>query len=57
MLNFNFNIRSASGTSKAFEPEPIIDSEERERLGQLAQRDFLVRSYGLVEQVDYPYHI
>lgn len=35
----------------SFEPQMIIESEEKERLHKLAQRDFLVRSFGLLEHV------
>lgn len=36
-------------TKSSFLPQTIVDSEEKERLQRLAQRDFLVRSYGLIE--------
>ncbi|XP_026480802.1 uncharacterized protein LOC113387655 [Ctenocephalides felis] len=49
---FNLIALSLSGSNDSpFEPEPIVDAEERERLGMLAQRDFLIRSYGLVEHI------
>lgn len=35
----------------SYEPDPIVEKEERERVSLLAQRDFLVRSYGMLEQV------
>ncbi|KYM97504.1 Tubulin polyglutamylase TTLL13 [Cyphomyrmex costatus] len=35
----------------SFEPEIISESEERERITALAQRDFLIKSYGLLEQI------
>lgn len=35
----------------SFEPDPIVEKEERERVNLLAQRDFLIRSYGMLEQV------
>nr|XP_050863477.1 tubulin polyglutamylase TTLL13-like [Vespula vulgaris] len=35
----------------SFEPEIISESEERERVTALAQRDFLLRSYGILEQI------
>ncbi|CAG4965597.1 unnamed protein product [Parnassius apollo] len=35
----------------SFEPDPIIEKEERERVNLLAQRDFLIRSYGMLEQI------
>lgn len=37
--------------SSSFDPVPIVEAEEMERLNQLKQREFLVRSYGLIEQV------
>lgn len=37
--------------SSSFEPVQIVESEEMERQHQLKQREFLVRSYGLIEQV------
>lgn len=39
--------------SSSFDPVPIVESEEMERQHQLKQREFLVRSYGLIEQVNY----
>lgn len=39
--------------SCSFEPDPIVEKEERERVNLLAQRDFLIRSYGMLEQVSY----
>ncbi|XP_069360430.1 LOW QUALITY PROTEIN: tubulin polyglutamylase TTLL13-like [Maniola hyperantus] len=35
----------------SYEPDPIVEKEERERVNQLAQRDFLIRSYGMLEQI------
>jgi DNA-directed RNA polymerase beta' subunit len=35
----------------SFEPEIISESEERERVTALAQRDFLIKSYGMLEQI------
>ena len=35
----------------SYEPDPIVEKEERERVNLLAQRDFLIRSYGMLEQV------
>lgn len=35
----------------SFEPDPIVEKEERERVNLLAQRDFLIRSYGMLEQI------
>lgn len=37
--------------SSSFDPVPIVEAEEIERQHQLKQREFLVRSYGLIEQV------
>ncbi|XP_071863747.1 tubulin polyglutamylase TTLL13-like isoform X3 [Bombus fervidus] len=42
---------SATNTSHSFEPEIICESEERERVTALAQRDFLIKSYGMLEQI------
>ncbi|XP_017879258.2 tubulin polyglutamylase TTLL13-like [Ceratina calcarata] len=41
----------ANGTLNSFEPEIISESEERERVTALAQRDFLIKSYGMLEQI------
>ncbi|XP_076676340.1 tubulin polyglutamylase TTLL13-like isoform X2 [Andrena cerasifolii] len=41
----------AINTLYSFEPEIICDSEERERVTALAQRDFLIKSYGMLEQI------
>lgn len=38
-------------TTSSFEPQMIVESEEKERLQRLAQRDFLVRSFGLLEHI------
>ncbi|CAK9819833.1 Tubulin polyglutamylase ttll6 [Anthophora plagiata] len=38
-------------TVHSFEPEIICESEERERVTSLAQRDFLIKSYGMLEQI------
>ncbi|KAF2896088.1 hypothetical protein ILUMI_10086 [Ignelater luminosus] len=35
----------------SFQPQMIVEAEEKERLQRLAQRDFLVRSYGLLEHI------
>nr|XP_046487173.1 tubulin polyglutamylase TTLL13-like isoform X1 [Neodiprion pinetum] len=35
----------------SFEPEIICESEERDRITALAQRDFLIKSYGMLEQI------
>ncbi|KAK2579476.1 hypothetical protein KPH14_010790 [Odynerus spinipes] len=43
--------RSSNGSLYSFEPEIISESEERERVTALAQRDFLLRSYGILEQI------
>jgi len=40
-----------STTLYSFEPEIISESEERKRITALAQRDFLIKSYGLLEQI------
>ncbi|KAL6421868.1 hypothetical protein ACFW04_010787 [Cataglyphis niger] len=40
-----------SPTLYSFEPEIISESEERERIMALAQRDFLIKSYGMLEQI------
>lgn len=40
-----FSIRSS------FLPQMIVESEEKDRLQRLAQRDFLVRSYGLIGHI------
>lgn len=37
--------------SSSFEPQTIIEAEEKERLISLAHRDFLVKSYGLVDHI------
>ncbi|CAD1481291.1 unnamed protein product [Heterotrigona itama] len=42
---------STTNTSHSFEPEIICESEERERVTALAQRDFLIKSYGMLEQI------
>ncbi|CAH0724950.1 unnamed protein product, partial [Brenthis ino] len=40
----------------SYEPDPIVEKEERERVNLLAQRDFLIRSYGMLEQ-NYVYNV
>lgn len=49
------NKQDAQGTPTSslysFEPEVISESEERERITALAQRDFLIKSYGMLEQI------
>lgn len=35
----------------SFEPQMIVEAEEKERLHRLAQRDYLVRSNGLLEHI------
>ncbi|EFN87900.1 Tubulin polyglutamylase ttll6 [Harpegnathos saltator] len=40
-----------SSSLYSFEPEIISESEERERITALAQRDFLIKSYGMLEQI------
>ncbi|CAL7937173.1 unnamed protein product [Xylocopa violacea] len=42
---------SIGNTSHSFEPEVISESEERERVTAMAQRDFLIKSYGMLEQI------
>lgn len=42
---------AATNTLNSFEPEIICESEERERVTALAQRDFLIKSYGMLEQI------
>ncbi|XP_012277454.1 tubulin polyglutamylase TTLL13P isoform X2 [Orussus abietinus] len=42
---------SVDNLPRSFSPEMICEAEERERIAALAQRDLLVRSYGLLEQV------
>ncbi|XP_076761257.1 tubulin polyglutamylase ttll6-like isoform X2 [Xylocopa sonorina] len=42
---------SIGNTSHSFEPEVICESEERERVTAMAQRDFLIKSYGMLEQI------
>lgn len=37
--------------ANSFDPQMIVESEEKERLQRLAQRDFLVRSFGLLEHI------
>lgn len=49
------NKQDAQGSSTnalySFEPEIISETEERERITALAQRDFLIKSYGMLEQI------
>lgn len=47
------NTSSPAIKRNSFEPQMIIEAEEKERVNKLAQRDFLVRSFGLLE---YVYH-
>lgn len=35
----------------SYEPERISESEERERLKSLTQRDFLIKSSGILEHI------
>ncbi|XP_076303863.1 tubulin polyglutamylase TTLL13-like [Lasioglossum baleicum] len=44
-------ISAAANALYSFEPEIICESEERERVTALAQRDFLIKSYGVLEQI------
>ncbi|XP_049792276.1 tubulin polyglutamylase ttll6-like, partial [Schistocerca nitens] len=48
-------IRKSEGKKyilNSFEPGIIDDSEEKDRITNMAQRDFLIRSYGITEQCD-----
>ncbi|XP_046677752.1 tubulin polyglutamylase ttll6-like isoform X1 [Homalodisca vitripennis] len=38
-------------SSNSFEPVPIVEAEEKERVALMAQRDFLIRSFRVVDQV------
>ncbi|XP_012055095.1 PREDICTED: tubulin polyglutamylase TTLL13-like [Atta cephalotes] len=49
--NINKQDAERSTTLYSFEPEIISESEERKRVTALAQRDFLIKSYGLLEQI------
>ncbi|KAG5321224.1 TTL13 polyglutamylase, partial [Pseudoatta argentina] len=55
MIRKNINKQDAEEsptyTLYSFEPEIISESEERERITALEQREFLVKSYGLLEQI------
>ncbi|KMQ94426.1 tubulin polyglutamylase ttll6 [Lasius niger] len=55
VLRKNINKQDAQGSPinalYSFEPEIISESEERERVTALAQRDFLIKSYGMLEQI------
>ncbi|XP_012136679.2 tubulin polyglutamylase TTLL13-like isoform X2 [Megachile rotundata] len=51
LSNVKKQTNSATNTSHSFEPEIICESEERERVTSLAQRDFLIKSYGMLEQI------
>ncbi|XP_049837747.1 tubulin polyglutamylase ttll6-like [Schistocerca gregaria] len=47
-------IRKSEGKKyilNSFEPGIIDDSEEKDRITNMAQRDFLIRSYGITEQI------
>lgn len=46
--SFHLNL---SNSKKSFMPQQIIESEEKERLKRLAQRDYLLRSHGILEHV------
>ncbi|KFB45854.1 AGAP002623-PA-like protein [Anopheles sinensis] len=39
-----------------FNPDPIVDYEERERMALLGQRDFLIRTCGLVQSLYINFH-
>ncbi|XP_015177125.1 PREDICTED: tubulin polyglutamylase TTLL13P-like [Polistes dominula] len=43
--------KNSNKVLSSFEPEIISESEERERITALVQRDFLLRSYGILEQI------
>ncbi|KAG5320523.1 TTL13 polyglutamylase, partial [Acromyrmex heyeri] len=55
MIRKNINKQDAEEsptyTLYSFEPEIISESEEKERITALEQREFLVKSYGLLEQI------
>lgn len=60
-LHFRFNLdliicclvlQKKKPSSNSFEPVPIVEAEEKERQALMAQRDFLVRSFRVVDQVD-----
>ncbi|XP_011053219.1 PREDICTED: tubulin polyglutamylase TTLL13-like [Acromyrmex echinatior] len=55
MIRKNINKQDAEGsptnTLYSFEPEIISESEERERITAMEQREFLIKSYGLLEQI------
>uniref|UniRef100_A0A6V7KSF6 Uncharacterized protein n=1 Tax=Bracon brevicornis TaxID=1563983 RepID=A0A6V7KSF6_9HYME len=36
---------------QSFIPDIISESEERERIASLAQRDFLIKSHGILEEI------
>ena len=40
-----------SNNLSSFQPEIISESEERERVTAMAQRDFMIKSYGILEQI------
>ncbi|KAJ2949676.1 hypothetical protein O0L34_g15603 [Tuta absoluta] len=44
-------VQTPTYVSRSFEPDHIVEKEERERVNLLAQRDFLIRSYGMLEQI------
>lgn len=50
-MQINKQDAQESSSLYSFEPEIISESEERERLTALAQRDFLIKSYGILEQI------
>lgn len=47
----NFYELRPSSTCCSFEPETINESEEKDRLVNMAHRDFLVKSYGIADHV------
>ncbi|XP_043279120.1 tubulin polyglutamylase TTLL13-like isoform X2 [Venturia canescens] len=44
-------VSTSKSTVSSFEPETISESEERERLKLLTQRDFLIKSSGILEHI------
>lgn len=42
---------SITNTKNSFQPQQIIEAEEKDRLKRLAQRDYLLRSHGILEHV------
>ncbi|XP_056631900.1 tubulin polyglutamylase ttll6-like [Diorhabda sublineata] len=44
-------LNTKSGYNNSFDPQMIVEIEEKERLQKLAQRDYLVRSQGILELI------